>query len=40
MIDAETIVKIGAKLRQEYKMGDIPYGPSSWRFNKLGKDLF
>lgn len=26
--DAETIVKIGAKLRQEYKMGDIPYGPS------------
>jgi len=28
MVDAETIVKIGAKLRQEYKMGDIPYGPS------------
>ena len=28
MIDAETIVKIGAKLRQEYKMGDLPYGPS------------
>jgi len=28
MIDAETIVKIGSKLRQEYKMGDIPYGPS------------
>ncbi len=27
-IDAESIVKIGAKLRQEYKMGDIPYGPS------------
>jgi nitric oxide reductase NorQ protein len=26
--DAEVIVKIGAKLRQEYKMGDIPYGPS------------
>ena len=26
--DAETIVKIGAKLRQEYKMGDLPYGPS------------
>lgn len=26
--DAEIIVKIGAKLRQEYKMGDIPYGPS------------
>ncbi len=26
--EAETIVKIGAKLRQEYKMGDIPYGPS------------
>jgi len=28
MVDAETLVKIGAKLRQEYKMGDIPYGPS------------
>jgi len=28
MVDAETIVKIGAKLRQEYKMGDLPYGPS------------
>ena len=28
LIDAETIVKVGAKLRQEYKMGDIPYGPS------------
>ncbi len=27
-IDAESIVKIGAKLRQEYKMGDLPYGPS------------
>jgi nitric oxide reductase NorQ protein len=27
-IDAESIVRIGAKLRQEYKMGDIPYGPS------------
>ncbi|MEE8181048.1 MAG: CbbQ/NirQ/NorQ C-terminal domain-containing protein, partial [Nitrosopumilaceae archaeon] len=26
--EAETIVKIGAKLRLEYKMGDIPYGPS------------
>ena len=26
--DAESIVKIGAKLRQEYKMGDLPYGPS------------
>ena len=26
--DAEIIVKIGAKLREEYKMGDIPYGPS------------
>jgi len=28
LIDAESIVKIGAKLRQEYKMGDLPYGPS------------
>ncbi|MFQ5781590.1 MAG: AAA family ATPase [Nitrosopumilus sp.] len=28
MMDAESIVKIGAKLRQEYKMGDLPYGPS------------
>jgi nitric oxide reductase NorQ protein len=28
LADAESIVKIGAKLRQEYKMGDIPYGPS------------
>ena len=28
MLDAETIVKIGAKIRQEYKMGDLPYGPS------------
>jgi len=28
LIDAETIVRVGAKLRQEYKMGDIPYGPS------------
>ena len=28
LIDAESIVKVGAKLRQEYKMGDIPYGPS------------
>jgi nitric oxide reductase NorQ protein len=27
-MDAESIVRIGAKLRQEYKMGDIPYGPS------------
>jgi len=26
--DAEIIVKIGAKLRHEYKMGDLPYGPS------------
>ena len=26
--DAESIVLVGAKLRQEYKMGDIPYGPS------------
>jgi len=28
MVDAESIVKVGAKLRQEYKMGDLPYGPS------------
>ncbi len=28
LIDAESIVRVGAKLRQEYKMGDIPYGPS------------
>ncbi|PJC50705.1 MAG: AAA family ATPase [Nitrosopumilales archaeon CG_4_9_14_0_2_um_filter_34_16] len=26
--DAECIVKIGARLRKEYKMGDLPYGPS------------
>ena len=26
--DAEMIVRVGAKLRQEYKMGDLPYGPS------------
>lgn len=26
--DAEKIVKIGAKLRQEYQQGDLPYGPS------------
>ncbi|MFB5605959.1 MAG: AAA family ATPase [Nitrosarchaeum sp.] len=26
--DAETIVKVGAKLREAYKMGDLPYGPS------------
>ena len=26
--DAESIVRIGARLRQDYKMGDIPYGPS------------
>lgn len=26
--DAEIITKIGAKLRQEYKTGDLPYGPS------------
>jgi len=26
--DAESIVKIGAILRQEYKTGDLPYGPS------------
>ncbi|MCV0372586.1 MAG: CbbQ/NirQ/NorQ/GpvN family protein [Nitrosarchaeum sp.] len=25
---AEKIVKIGAKLRQEYQQGDLPYGPS------------
>ena len=28
MEDAEVIVKAGAKIRQEYKMGDLPYGPS------------
>ncbi|MCV0430093.1 AAA family ATPase [Nitrosopumilus sp.] len=28
MSDAEVIVKAGAKIRQEYKMGDLPYGPS------------
>ncbi|MCV0400661.1 MAG: CbbQ/NirQ/NorQ/GpvN family protein [Nitrosopumilus sp.] len=28
MEDAEIIVKAGAKIRQEYKMGDLPYGPS------------
>jgi MoxR-like ATPase len=27
-VDAEMIVRVGAKLRQEYKMGDLPYGPS------------
>lgn len=26
--DSEKIVKIGAKLRQEYQQGDLPYGPS------------
>ncbi len=26
--DAETIVKIGARLRQDYKSGELPYGPS------------
>lgn len=26
--DAEKIIKIGAKLRQEYQQGDLPYGPS------------
>jgi nitric oxide reductase NorQ protein len=26
--DASIIVKIGAKLRKEYKSGDLPYGPS------------
>ena len=26
--DADVIVKTGAKLRLEYKMGDLPYGPS------------
>ena len=25
---AEKIVKIGARLRQEYQQGDLPYGPS------------
>jgi MoxR-like ATPase len=28
LVDAECIVKIGARLRKEYKMGDLPYGPS------------
>ena len=28
MIDAETIVRVGSRLRHEYKMGDLPYGPS------------
>src|SRR5574338_382632 len=27
--DAEIIVKVGAELRKQYKMGDLPYGPSS-----------
>ncbi len=26
--DAETIIKIGAELRKQYKSGEIPYGPS------------
>ena len=26
--DSEKIIKIGAKLRQEYQQGDLPYGPS------------
>jgi len=37
MVDAETIVKIGAKLRQEYKMGDLPYGPSIGDLVNWGK---
>lgn len=28
MVDAESIVRVGAKLRYDYKMGDLPYGPS------------
>lgn len=28
MDDAKVITKIGAKLREEYKTGDLPYGPS------------
>jgi nitric oxide reductase NorQ protein len=28
MVDAESIVRVGARLRYEYKMGDLPYGPS------------
>jgi nitric oxide reductase NorQ protein len=26
--DAEKIIKIGAELRKQYKMGELPYGPS------------
>ena len=37
MVDAETIVKIGAKIRQEYKMGDLPYGPSIGDLVNWGK---
>jgi len=37
MLDAETIVKIGAKVRQEYKMGDLPYGPSIGDLVNWGK---
>lgn len=37
LIDAESIVKVGAKLRQEYKMGDLPYGPSIGDLVNWGK---
>jgi len=26
--NAESIVRVGAKLRYDYKLGDLPYGPS------------
>ncbi|QUC65457.1 AAA family ATPase [Nitrosopumilus sp. K4] len=35
--DAEIITKIGAKLRQEYKTGDLPYGPSIGDLVNWGK---
>ena len=28
MVDAQSIVRVGAKLRYDYKLGDLPYGPS------------
>jgi len=35
--DAEKIVKIGAKLRNEYQNGDLPYGPSIGDLVNWGK---
>lgn len=35
--DAEIIVRIGAKLRHEYKAGDLPYGPSIGDLINWGK---